>query len=295
MEMHQVRSFLSVAKHLNFTRASQELGVAQPSLTRAIQKLEAELGGQLFRRERSNTHLSHLGRAMLPHLEAAFASTEAARDLAGRLRKGGDGSLVLGACAGVQPGLTAAAIVRTTARMPGLDVTLVVAPGEAVESRLMAGELDAAILARFADDDGRFRTCQIGVDEMVVAFAQGHRFADGPDVPIAALHGEDLVVRSDCPHEGVLARAMTERGIERRVRHRVDDARWLADLVRLGQGCAVVPVTLARAHALAHRPLGGVELRHRTMLATVPGRPHPPGLAMLVQQICDATHLREPV
>ncbi len=50
MEMHQVRYFLAVARTLNFTRAADECNVTQPSLTRAIKQLEAELGGDLFRR-----------------------------------------------------------------------------------------------------------------------------------------------------------------------------------------------------------------------------------------------------
>ena len=44
MEMHQVRYFLAVARTLNFTRAAEESNVTQPSLTRAIQKLEEEFG-----------------------------------------------------------------------------------------------------------------------------------------------------------------------------------------------------------------------------------------------------------
>ena len=40
MEMHQVRYFLAVCETLNFTRAAERCNVAQPSLTRAIQKLE---------------------------------------------------------------------------------------------------------------------------------------------------------------------------------------------------------------------------------------------------------------
>ncbi len=289
MEMHQVRYFLSVARHLNFTQASRELRVSQPSLTRAIQRLEGELGGELFRRERSNTHLSHLGRAMLPHLEAAFTSAEAAKALAGRLGREA-GTLAIGVCAGVEPGPTAAAIVEATARMSGLSVDILVASGDAVESRLLAGELDAAILARLSQEDDRFRMCQIGADAMVVAFAKGHRFEEGARVAMSDLRDEVLVVQTDRRHERVLARVMDERGDERGVgrliRHRVNDARWLADLVRRGQGCAVVPETLARTHALVHRPLEGGGLTHRTMFATVPGRPHSPALTALIQQIC---------
>jgi DNA-binding transcriptional LysR family regulator len=49
MEMHQVRCFLALCDELNFTRAAARVDVSQPSLTRAIKMLEAELGGPLFR------------------------------------------------------------------------------------------------------------------------------------------------------------------------------------------------------------------------------------------------------
>jgi DNA-binding transcriptional LysR family regulator len=68
MEMHQVRYFLAVARTLNFTRAADECNVTQPSLTRAIKQLEAELGGDLFRRERP-AGLTELGQRMHPLLK----------------------------------------------------------------------------------------------------------------------------------------------------------------------------------------------------------------------------------
>jgi DNA-binding transcriptional LysR family regulator len=64
MEMHQVRYFLAVARTLNFTKAADHCNVAQPSLTRAVKQLEAELGGDLFRRERP-AQLTELGQRML--------------------------------------------------------------------------------------------------------------------------------------------------------------------------------------------------------------------------------------
>ena len=45
MEMHQIRYFLAVCDCLNFTRAAEMCNVTQPALTRAVQKLEEELGG----------------------------------------------------------------------------------------------------------------------------------------------------------------------------------------------------------------------------------------------------------
>ena len=86
MEMHQVRYFLAVAQELNFSRAAEKCNVSQPSLSRAIQQLEGELGGPLFNRERHLTHLTDLGEMVRPHMEnvyeAAMKAKQLSRDLA---------------------------------------------------------------------------------------------------------------------------------------------------------------------------------------------------------------------
>ena len=79
MEMHQVRYFLAVAQHLNFSRAAEECNVTQPSLSRAIQQLEAEFGGPLFHREHKFTHLTDLGQMIRPHLETIYSSAVKAK------------------------------------------------------------------------------------------------------------------------------------------------------------------------------------------------------------------------
>ncbi len=91
-----VRYFLAVARTLNFTKAAEECNVTQPSLTRAIKKLEDELGGPLFHRERANTHLTDLGRAMLPHIEQSYLAAQSARALAEAFKRGDVAPLRLG-------------------------------------------------------------------------------------------------------------------------------------------------------------------------------------------------------
>src|SRR3954452_14687156 len=79
MEMHQARYFVALCETLNFTRAAEKCNVTQPSLTRAIKLLEEELGGPLFNRERNQTHLTELGRAMQPHLREVIEQARSAR------------------------------------------------------------------------------------------------------------------------------------------------------------------------------------------------------------------------
>ena len=95
MEMHQVRYFLAVADLLNFTKAANSCNVSQPSLTRAIKLLEEEFGGQLFHRERANTHLTELGRTVRPHLQQVYDKAHTAKQLAKDLKSKGMGEKVI--------------------------------------------------------------------------------------------------------------------------------------------------------------------------------------------------------
>ena len=69
MELQQIRYFLALKRTLNFSEAAKQCNVTQPALTRAVQRLEQNLGGELIHREGRLTHLSDLGKAVLPMLE----------------------------------------------------------------------------------------------------------------------------------------------------------------------------------------------------------------------------------
>ena len=62
MDLNQIRYFLNLAQSLNFTEAARQSGVSQPSLTRAIQRLEEELGAPLLYRDGKDSRLTALGR-----------------------------------------------------------------------------------------------------------------------------------------------------------------------------------------------------------------------------------------
>ncbi len=79
MQMQQVRYFLALCQERNFTRAARRCAVTQPTLTIAIRRLEAELGGSLFIREGRISTLSALGVTVQPHLEAINAAANEAK------------------------------------------------------------------------------------------------------------------------------------------------------------------------------------------------------------------------
>jgi len=89
MKMQYVRYFLALCEKRNFTRAAKRCGVSQPSLTNAIKRLEQELGGSLFDRDRVNTRVTDLGILVRPEFvsidrSAAEAKRKARKFLAAR-------------------------------------------------------------------------------------------------------------------------------------------------------------------------------------------------------------------
>jgi DNA-binding transcriptional LysR family regulator len=84
MKMQHVRYFLGLCEERNFTRAAKRCGVSQPSLTNAIKRLEEELGGSLFDRDRVNTRLTDLGILMRPEFVQIDRSATEAKRKAGK-------------------------------------------------------------------------------------------------------------------------------------------------------------------------------------------------------------------
>ena len=139
MEMHQVRYFLAVAKHLNFLRAADECNVAQPSLSRAIQQLEGELGGRLFHREHKFTHLSELGEMVRPHLQTVYTAALQAKQLSQEVKQLEKVPLKLGIMSTISPTEIVDLIAALQTKHDGLELRLCDAGARELRTRLFGG------------------------------------------------------------------------------------------------------------------------------------------------------------
>jgi DNA-binding transcriptional LysR family regulator len=82
MKIRQITYFLTLCEEQSFTRAARRCGVAQPSLTRAIQLLEQEIGGRLFVRSNSSVRLTELGALVHPEFVRISHATESIKGTA---------------------------------------------------------------------------------------------------------------------------------------------------------------------------------------------------------------------
>ena len=96
MKLNQLRDFIAVAKHGSLRAAARELDSAQPSLTKSIQALEAELAAPLFQRSARGAILTPVGSALLLRAEVVMQELRRARDEINQLTSGGSGEVAIG-------------------------------------------------------------------------------------------------------------------------------------------------------------------------------------------------------
>src|SRR5687768_5263493 len=146
MELRHLRYFAAVAGKLNFSRAADELHVAQPAISQQVRMLERELGVQLFDRVGGKVTLTKAGEALLPHALRILAAVETARHEVNELGTLTRGTASLGAPPTVSGNLLPAALSRFKRVFPGLEVTLREAGTERLLKLVDGGELDLAIV-----------------------------------------------------------------------------------------------------------------------------------------------------
>ena len=282
MEMHQVRYFLALSETLNFTRAAERCNVAQPSLTAAIKKLEAELGGPLFRRERHRSHLTDLGRLMIPHFERIQDTGEVARAEAMAFWEREKAPLRLGVMCTIGPERMVDLFARLRSEIPSLDVELKEAPGSALVEHLMDGDLDIALIG-LPEYPGRLDAKTLYTEKYVVAFPQGHRFEAMREVPLKELEPENYLARVNCEHPQFLDTLNISANFVANAKFRSEREDWVQAMIAAGMGVAVVPEYMPSNPGIGTRLLVEPEVSRTISLVTVSGRRFSPTIKILVR------------
>jgi len=287
MELHQIRYFLAAAETLNFTRAAERCNVSQPALTRAIQKLEEELGGPLFRRERNYTHLTDLGNLMRDHLSKVDAGAEGAVTAARGLLSLDKAPLNVGIMCTIGPSHAAHFFSQFQAAHPGIELCLHDVTPDVMTDGLMEGNLDCALLGLPVSLHDRFDTERLHKERMVAIFPPGHRFATMDAVPLKELGGERYLDRLNCEFRDMFFEILEERGIKITVPYRSEREDWIQNMVAQGMGVCLVPEYSVTVEGLQFRPVVEPDLVRQVEVVTVAGRQRSPALQVFFQEAID--------
>jgi DNA-binding transcriptional LysR family regulator len=290
VELYQIRYFLALCQTLNFARAAERCNVSQPSLSRAVQKLEYELGGPLVRRQRPLAHLTELGELVRPMLEEVVSHSM--RTVAAAKRHAGSSKTILrlGIMPSIGPLRLAPLLIRFGAKRFGVELALIEAPLPRLNNLLLSGDLDAAVVAFIGRLDTRFKSCRLYRERIVAVAPKGHRFERVEAVRLGDLRDENLLFWTNCDLDDVLLEGCRKLGFEPRIVYRSGRENWVQAMVAGGSGIAIMPEFARTDAATVARPLVEPDFVRQLSLVTIAGRQDEPAAALVRTLRAYASH-----
>ena len=251
MEIHNLRSFVTLAEQLHFGKAARLLHVSQPALSKQIRALEEELGGALFERSRHGAALTAAGRGFLDEARSLIAHADRVLASGQHAVTGSAGTLAVGFGVAVFE-LVPRLIARLREQRPGVQITLRDLSTAAQIDALRSGSLDVGFL-RFPLSEG-FEGIPVHQERSVLVMPASYttrtsleKCAADPFVSIRpevapGFHAHAVRL---CEHHNVHPRVVQEAR---------EFATVLA-LVAAGTGVAIVPESVARI------PMAGIRVQ----------------------------------
>lgn len=287
MEIQQIRYFLAVCDKNSFTRAAQSTYVAQPSLTQAIKKLEEELGGDLFIRDRSGCQLTPLGRFVEPTMRQIFRETQSIKADAIRFNRLNTVPLRIGVMNTISAQYLSPFFTDFQQERPHVELELIVD----CESNLLKlfddDTLDLVISAPSTLPIGHYHSLKLYEERYVVVFNDKHRFNQFEQIDLVAIQQEPYLDRLNCELREELRNVCQDKQINLYAAYRSNSEEWILSMVRAGIGIALMPefTIPKKADNLNFRYLSDPEILRTVQVFFQPSSTANPEVNQLLEKI----------
>ncbi len=271
-DLRQLECFCAVARTGSFTLAAEEMGMAQPSLSEQINKLEKALGGALFERLSRRIELTAPGETLLPRARALIEEAAALPHYLEATREGVQGPLRVGAIPTILPYFLAPDLRVFVERFPKVQLQLRESTTEDLLQQVLDGVLDLAVVSVPVVRTGLVMS-ELFREPLCLAVPEGHELASSGKVRLRQLKDERLLILKGghCLREESLAvceRARTNFAAQ----FEADQFASIFELIRAGFGVSIVPEMARRSadgcklltiEPAASRRIGYVRLERR--------------------------------
>ncbi|MFJ6621998.1 LysR family transcriptional regulator [Kitasatospora sp. NPDC091335] len=242
MDLNTLTQFLAVARLEHLSRAAGELRVAQPSLSRSIARLEAELGTPLFERG-GRLRLNDAGRLFRDYVERSLGELEAGRRAVAEAAAQGPGTVRLASETFLAFGGPLAAFKRAH---PGVEIELHQLSARETARRLRAQDVDLAVVSQPVAAEG-LESVLLLDEEVGLAVPVGDPLAHRTAVGVEELAQRPFIAaRPGHWQRRLLDRLFAAHGLVPRIVCESDEAGAIAELISAGLGVGLVPAIARR-------------------------------------------------
>lgn len=278
MDLRHLRCFLAVAEELHFARAAERLHIEQSPLSRAIKKLEEDLGVQLFVRTTRSTQLTRAGRMFLEHVLRVFASLQQARDSVKAAANGFHGQLRIALSDGIMPSCFSTLLALCRQEEPEVEIRLVEVPLSQQIKGLHADLYDIGFAQ--SDEVGDELIAEpVWHDPLLVAVPARHPLLAYKHVPLDEVLRYPLALGDTNTCEGharQVERVLRRSNQEPLIAERVASFDLMMTLVSAGFALGLAgasQIAANREPSVVGRPLAGGSHKLTTYLLRVGGEP----------------------
>jgi DNA-binding transcriptional LysR family regulator len=280
LELRELRYFVAVAEELHFGRAAQRLRIAQPALSKAVQRIEARLGVRLFSRTSRSVTLTPAGVALLEHGRHALDAMAVAVQSAQRAEKLED-HLRLVIKPGGDAGLLSGILGSYSAHPDARQVDILFSGGTDRSDILRDGRADAGLLYAPFDDLSGLAAETLLVEERVAFLPEWHELAGRQEIRTEDLRGETFPRWAGVDSEGAGGPELA-------------DLAELIPLVRLGRAVAVLPRSLVTPPPAGTRCVPVIDTEPSSLVIARKEHDHRASVAALIDAAVTASRQAYP-
>lgn len=246
LELRHLRYFSAVARELSFSRAAEQLHIAQPPLSRQIRALEDELGAVLIDRSARPLKLTPAGRFFKVQAQQILDRMAEVQQATERIAGGGRTWYGLGFVPSTLYGALPEVIRRFREEQPTVELGLFeMTTIEQIEA-LKSGRIDIGF-GRLHIEDSGISGKKVGEEPVVAALPARHRLLGHKSLTLAKLAAEPLILYPARPRPSYADQVLDifhTRGLKPTIALETNEVQTAIGLVVAGLGYALVPASL---------------------------------------------------
>lgn len=248
MELHQLRYFCAVVEAGNFTKAAEQEGITQPSLSQQIRRLEESIGADLFVRQSRTARLTHAGTLLYPYAQEILRQAKQATAQVRHLETDVRGPLRVGVIPTVLPYLIAPHLPEFSRQYPEVDLVLSEDLTNNLVTMLEACDLDVIVVS-LPLKHSNVICSELMRDPLVLVTPSKHKLTSAQAAQTLDLSGERLMLLKEghCFRENMLTACKRNRA-EMAPVFESDHFGSIFPLVASGAGVTIAP-QMAATHA----------------------------------------------
>jgi DNA-binding transcriptional LysR family regulator len=276
MELQQLEYFRVVARTQHVSQAAEELGITQPALSRAISRLERDLGVSLFDHHGRSVRLNRYGQAFLQYVERSLTALDQGRREIAELSDRDAGVIAFGFAHALGTRVVPDLIAGFRQQHPRARFQLVQNASHIILAELEAGNVDLALVSPMPPAGERIESIELASEELVLAVPHDHRFSRRASVRLHELHDDTFV----CLRQGYGLRALTDEfckraGFTPKIAFEGEEIATLRGLVAVGLGVAIIPAAAQAAERTPEVHIAEPQCKRSMGLLWDPSRYHP--------------------